>query len=161
VKRYAWMIAVALVATAGCGEEPGERVELGEQPQAAGEQQRPNGRASWPAELAAAVDSGNAAYADERYQESAEIFGRLTGEYPDIGVVYFGLYMAENALGNEEAAQAALAEAEARSPGLGRMHEAATDSTAHPPMPGMPMGHPPVAPGDTQQGPPLDMSGGR
>jgi tetratricopeptide (TPR) repeat protein len=154
VKLQTWVVAVALVAVAGCGEEQGERVELGEQPQQQG------GRATWSAELTAAVDSGNAAYADERYEEAAEIYRGLTEEYPDVGVVYFGLYMAENALGNEEAAEAALAEAEARSPGLGRMHDAATDSTAHPPMPQMPSGHPPVEPGDTQQGPPLDMSSG-
>ncbi len=157
MKHHKWMIAVALVAVAGCGEEPGERVELGEQAQP---QQQQGGRDSWPAELTAAVDSGNAAYAAGRYEEAAEIYRGLAEEYPDIGTVYFGLYMAENALGNEEAAQAALAEAEARSPGLGRMHEVATDSTAHPPMPQMPEGHPPVQPGDTQQGPPLDMSSG-
>jgi tetratricopeptide (TPR) repeat protein len=145
VRRTSWVWAVALVAVAACGGEEGDRVELGEQQQEA----RANARESWSPELTARVDSANAAYAAGDYETAREIYTAITEEDPELGVAWFGLSMAERALGNEEAAQAALAEAEARNPGLGRMHDAATDPDARVPLrmeghPEMPAGHPTV-----------------
>ncbi len=143
MRRKSWVWAVAMVAVAACGGEEGERVELGDEPQ----ETRANARESWSPELTARVDSANTAYAAGDFETAREVYAAITDEQPELGVAWFGLSMAERALGNEEAAQAALAEAEARNPGLGRMHEAATDPEAKVPMrveghPQMPAGHP-------------------
>lgn len=146
-----WMAVVALIGVGACGgEETGDRVELGAE--------APQGRETWSPELTQQIDAANAAYAAGNYEEASEIFQSITEDYPELGVAYFGVYMAESAMGNEEAAQAALAEAEARNPGLGRMHDAATDTSKIPidggmdmpqghPNTGMPQGHPPVQQG--------------
>ncbi len=149
--RYGkWWIVSALLGLAACAGEPeAERVELGTE-----EQGRPQGRANWSAELQEQIDAGNTAYAEEDYERAAEIFREATDENPELGVAWFGLYMAESALGNQDAAQEALEKAEARSPGLARMHDAATDTTArvglppgHPTPGDMPPGHPPTGQG--------------
>jgi tetratricopeptide (TPR) repeat protein len=100
------------------------------------------------------VDSANTAYAAGDYQTAADIYRGLTRDEPDLGVSWFGLSMAERAMGNEEAADEALEKAEARAPGLGRMHDAATDSAQR--APGMPQGHPTMPPGH----PPVDGDAG-
>ncbi len=143
MRRKSWVWAVALVAVAACGGEEAERVELGD-PQ---EEVRAGARESWSPELTARVDSANAAYAAEAYETAREIYTAITEENPELGVAWFGLSMAERALGNEEAAEAALAEAEARNPGLGRMHDAATDPEARVPM--LLEGHPAMPAGPT------------
>ncbi len=150
-----WIALVAVVAMTACGgEEQGQRIELGDQPAQQG------GRDSWPAELAAQVDSANAEYSDQDYDAAAQRYQALTEAYPEIGTVWFGLYMAENARGNEEEAQAALQKAEELAPGLGMMHEAAQtmDGEGHPSM-GMPAGHPPLDSVNPEDAPPLDMGG--
>lgn len=138
MKFRSWIIGAALVGLAACGGEPeGERVDLGGQEQEAA---RPDARANWSPELTAQIDSANAAYADDDYDTAAELFTAITEENPELGVAWFGLYMAESARGNDEAAAEAMAKAEEYSPGLGRMHDAATDSSQKVPM--MMQGHP-------------------
>lgn len=143
MKLRSWIVALAAVGLVACGGEEGERVELGgEEPQA-----REDARANWSPELTAAIDSANALYAADDYEGAAAMFTEITEDNPELGVAWFGLYMAERAQGNDEAADAALAKAEEYSPGLGRMHDAATDSTQRVPSvmeghPQMPEGHP-------------------
>lgn len=150
------MCAAALAVLVACGGEEGERVELGESQGRVeqGGQGRPDARANWTPELTARVDSANAAYAAGDYERAAAIFTALTEEQPELGVAWFGLSMAERAMGNDEAADAALAKSEARSPGLGRLHEAAVDSASRDPgmpqgHPGIPAGHPPLGGDDS------------
>ncbi len=155
-------VLVVLTLTA-CTEDEGQRVELGDDTAAT------EGRAAWSPELTARVDSANAAYAAEDYETAAEIYGALTEEYADNGTVWFGLYMAENALGNTDAAAAALERAEAINPGLGQMHQDAQTEAETGSMPQMPAGHPPMDSADAEDAPPLtvqhpeggDTSGGR
>jgi tetratricopeptide (TPR) repeat protein len=137
---------VALAGMVACGGEEGERVELG----APQQQERADARANWSPELTARIDDANTAYAAGDYQEAADNFRAITEEQPELGVAWFGLSMAERAMGNEEAAAEALARSEELAPGLGRMHEAATDSTMR--APGMPQGHPPMG-GDSMAAP--------
>lgn len=144
--------AVVVLTLAACTGEEGQRVELGADT-AESTQLR---RADWPEGLAADVDSANAAYAAGEYAMAAGIYRSLTEQHPEIGTVWFGLYMAENALGNTDAAAAALERAEAANPGLGQMHEAAESAT----MPGMPAGHPPLDSVNPEDAPPLEMDDG-
>lgn len=155
MKSRHWIVTALVVTLAACGgDEQAERVELGAEPSS--EEGRASARANWSPEFTARVDSANAAYAEGDYQTAQRIYADLTEERSDLGVVWFGLYMAENALGNDEAAAEALARAEEMNPGLGRMHEAATDSGARVPMimeghpPIMPEGHPPMDSGSPE-----------
>lgn len=66
------------------------------------------GRADWPTGLAAVVDSGNAAYRAGDYREARRHFRAAARGAPDVGTAWFGVYMAERALGNQAAADSAL-----------------------------------------------------
>ena len=57
---------------------------------------------------AARIDSGNAAYRAGDYEEARRHFRAAAEGQPDARAAWFGVYMAERALGNEEAAEAAL-----------------------------------------------------
>ena len=147
------MAALVVMTLTACTEEEGQRVPLGEDTTT-----QPRGRETWSPEMTALVDSANAAYAAGEYQTAAEIFRSLTEEHPDVGTVWFGLYMAEDAMGNAEAATTALERAEAINPGLGRMHEEAeAGAEAGAMMPGMPAGHPSMDSIDPEDAPPLQM----
>lgn len=162
MKSRIWMAAAMTLGLAACGgdgDAPEEMEFDGESVEEA--------RAAWPEGLAERIDSGNVAYREGRYDESAEIFGRATEQNPHIGSTWFGLYMAEHARGNIEAADSALAQAEALTPGLRRMHgEAIGDSAGGMPssMPGgMPPGHPggmPPGQPDTTASSDADATGG-
>ena len=118
-----WIAVVAVLAVAACSEEEGRRVPLGQDTA-----QSADRRASWPAELTARVDSANAAIANDEPAAAAEIYRELAQEYPEIGTVWFGLYMAERALGNEDAAQQALDRAGGLS-GAAPMHGTGGDTS--------------------------------
>lgn len=68
-------------------------------------------REGLPAELTAVLDSGNAAYRREDYEAAREHFQRLVRRDSTVAAGWFGIYMTEKALGNQEAAEAALEEA--------------------------------------------------
>lgn len=137
-------VAVALGALVACdGGEEGRRVELGERPQAEQTQaEGPQGRESWSPELTAAIDSGNTAYADGRYEDAAAIFSAITEENEELGVAWFGLYMAERAAGNDAAADSAMARVERYAPGLAPVHDSAVESGMGDMLRQMPEGHP-------------------
>ena len=157
MKIRLWMTALAVLAVAACGEQESQRVELGEDQ----ESQAQQGRANWPEELEVQVDSANLEYMNEEYQASADRYRAMTERYPEIGTLWFGLYMAENALGNQDAAQAALVKAEELAPGLGSMHEAAESGGMGDAMRGeMPAGHPPLDSVNPDNAPPLGGEGG-
>ncbi len=142
MKYKRWIVAATVVTLVACGgEEAGEKRPLSEeQPQA--EQQ--TARAGWPEGLGDAVDAANAAYRAGDYQVAAAQYRQLTQDHPEIGTVWFGLYMAENKLGNKAAADSALARSNELSPGLATTHEAATDTTPIHQGMGMPQSHPPI-----------------
>ena len=144
------MVVLFALAVAGCGEEEAQRIPLGED--AAQSEDR---RANWPEELTAQVDSANLEYSNAQYEAARERYAALTEQYPDISTVWFGLYMAESALGNDEAAAAALEKAESMAPGLGRMHDAAESGAMMGDPHQMPAGHPPLDSVDPEDAPPL------
>ncbi len=142
-----WIIAATVLALVACGgEQEGEKRPLSEeQPQAQPQQQ--NARVGWPEGLGDSVDQANAAYREGDYQAAATMYREMSVSHPDIGTVWFGLYMAETKLGNKAAADSALARSNELSPGLANTHQAATDTTmpsVHEGMMEMPQGHPPI-----------------
>jgi tetratricopeptide (TPR) repeat protein len=107
-------------------------------------------RAGWAPEFEAAVDSGNAAYRAGRWQEAADHFRRGTELEPQVAAAWFGLHMAESALGNDEEAFEALQRAEALTPGLGGGHPRMPADSPHggvsPDAMQLPPGHPTTRP---------------
>ena len=89
-----------------------------------------SGRADLSAETLAQIDSGNAAYRRAEYQAAADLFTQVTESAPDDPTGWFGLYMAHTALGNADAAEAALATARELAPraSLIRLPEPGGDS---------------------------------
>lgn len=70
-----------------------------------------------PAEAMAQLDSGNVAYREGEFQRALEHYLRVTEMAPDDATGWFGIYMAQEALGNAAAADSAIAEARKRNPG--------------------------------------------
>lgn len=94
------LLAVTAVASCGDSEEP-PRFPIGE----------PAERQAWPEGVAAAVDSGNAAFRAGDYGAARRHYAEATRAGPEVPAAWFGLYMAEGALGNAAAAESALARA--------------------------------------------------
>ena len=69
-------------------------------------------REALPAELLSRIDSANAAYREGRYEEAAAVYRRIVEADPEVAAGWFGLYMAETALGNQDAAAEARERAE-------------------------------------------------
>jgi tetratricopeptide (TPR) repeat protein len=79
-------------------------------------------RAELPADLLAAIDSGNAAYQRGDYQRALDSYDRAIEIDDDVAAGWFGVYMAQSALGNPEAADSALARAQGLAPGASLIH---------------------------------------
>lgn len=76
-----------------------------------------SGRAELSPETLAQIDSGNAAYRRGEYEAAATSFRAATASAPDNPTGWFGVYMAEQALGDTAAADSALATARSLAPG--------------------------------------------
>lgn len=70
-----------------------------------------------PAEAMVQLDSGNVAYREGDYDGALRYYVRVTEIAPDDATGWFGIYMAQEALGNAAAADSAIAEARRRNPG--------------------------------------------
>ncbi len=140
-KRTLAMLVAVLPAIAAC-----DRAEPDAQPDMDAMEQA---RAGWSDQLRATIDSGNVAYREGRYDDAAQLFRRAADRDPDIAAPWFGLHMAESARGNQAAADSALMQADALTPGLGAGHpqQMPMDESPQGPMPpadALPPGHPPV-----------------
>ena len=98
-------LALALTGSA-CAPEEEQRTE------SMTDERARSAREALPDELVSRIDSGNAAYREGRYEEAATVYRRVVEADPDVAAGWFGLYMAERALGNHEAAEEALERAE-------------------------------------------------
>ncbi len=65
----------------------------------------------------AQLDSGNVAFRAGNYETALAHYRRVTEIVPDDATGWFGIYMAQQALGNVAAADSAIAEARRRNPG--------------------------------------------
>jgi thioredoxin-like negative regulator of GroEL len=66
--------------------------------------------------VAAALDSGNAAYRARDYQRALQHYNAVVQADERLAAGWFGIYMAQLAMGNVEAAEAAMAQARIHAP---------------------------------------------
>ena len=85
-------------------------------------------RESWDPAMAAQLDSGNAAIRADEHAVAREHFTRVTEMAPDVAAGWFGLYLAEQGMGNQEAAAAALEQARSLASGATLIHPSEGDS---------------------------------
>lgn len=101
------LLAAGLIVTMGAACGGGEqktdtkRMPLGENP----------ARSQLPEGVPALLDSGNAAYRTGDYQRAESFYRRIVDDHPDLAAAWFGIYMAERAMGNQAAADSALSRA--------------------------------------------------
>jgi len=73
-------------------------------------------REDLPADVLAQLDSGNAVFRAGDHEAALAHYTKATELAPDLVTGWFGVYMAQHALGNEQAAQAALEHAQSLNP---------------------------------------------
>ena len=86
-------------------------------------------RESYPAGVTAQLDSGSAAFRAEDLEGALEHYSRATQLGPDVAAAWFGVYMAEDALGHDAAAAEALGRAQEAVPGATLIHPTETDTS--------------------------------
>lgn len=79
-------------------------------------------------EAVARLDSGNAAMREDDFEAAVAHYQRVVELEPDQASGWFGLFMANNALGNGAAADSALQRAQALVPGASLMHPSPEDT---------------------------------
>jgi len=93
-----------LVGLAACGGEQPERRTGSISPRQAQERARD----SLGPELIAAIDSGNTRYREGEHEAARAHFRRVLERDSTVAAAWFGVYMTERALGNQDAADRAL-----------------------------------------------------
>jgi tetratricopeptide (TPR) repeat protein len=73
-------------------------------------------REAVPPDVLSQLDSGNVAYKEGDREAALAHYTRAAELGPDVAPAWFGVYMAQNALGNKEGAQAALEKAQSLDP---------------------------------------------
>ena len=74
-------------------------------------------RENMPPEVVAQLDSGSQAFRTQNFEAALGHYEKVTEMAPEVGAGWFGVYMAEDALGNEPAAFEALERARELVPG--------------------------------------------
>lgn len=75
-----------------------------------------------PVEVVAHIDSGSAAFRRDDHQGALEHYTKASELAPDLAAAWFGIYMAQQALGNAAAAEEALGKAQSVEPGATLLH---------------------------------------
>lgn len=81
-----------------------------------------------PPDVLAQLDSGNEAFRAGDHKAALDHYTKAKDLKSDVAAAWFGIYMAQQALGNEDAAKEALARAQKISPGATLLHPATTDT---------------------------------
>ncbi len=110
-------LALAL-ATVGCGGGGAGGQGSGSASTSAADSAARAARAQVPPEVTAQLDSGNVAYRAKDYQTASRHYRAGAGMAPKFTAAWFGVYMAETAMGHQAAADSAKTH-------LGSMEEAA------------------------------------
>lgn len=116
ITRVACVTAIAALALAGC-ERPDDQ-ETG----SLSREDVVEARQDLDPAFIAALDSGNTAYRAREYEEALRYFERATEADAEVAAGWFGVYMAQLALGNMEAADAAMERAQELAPGASLIH---------------------------------------
>jgi len=120
-RRFWFGLSIVLLAVLGC--RPDDQRTDSVDPMDARQE-----RDSWDPLMTARLDSGNVAMRADSFEIARRHFTAVTAMEPDVAAGWFGLYMAEQALGNEEAAMAAVERARAIASGASLIHPSARDS---------------------------------
>lgn len=116
-------IALSAVAAASACRPADQKTDTVDPQQAAQD------RENLPQEVVAQIDSANEAFRAGDHQSALDHYTRAKDIKDDVAAAWFGIYMAQNALGNEDAAKEAFAHAQKISPGATLIHPTATDTT--------------------------------
>jgi Flp pilus assembly protein TadD len=109
-RALTWTVALCLTAACAPGADDVGREPTDSVPAAQPAEESP------PPELAVQLDSGSAAFRNDDFQGALAHYTRATEVAPHSAAAWFGVYMAQAALGNEAEAARALAEAQALDP---------------------------------------------
>ena len=113
-----------LAAALSCGDAEGDQRTDSLDPEEAMQ-----ARENMPAELVAQLDSGTLAFRANDVEAALAHYTRATEIAPDVGAGWFGVYMAQDALGNREAAAEALERAQSLVPGTTMIHDGSEGAT--------------------------------
>jgi tetratricopeptide (TPR) repeat protein len=118
-----WIVLVlALTAVTACQSRDDQRTDTINPEQA--RQQREN----MPPALVAQLDSGSTSFRDKSYQEALRHYQAATQIDDGVAAAWFGVYMAERALGNEPEALKAMERVEKIAPGATLVHPTSGDT---------------------------------
>jgi Flp pilus assembly protein TadD len=79
-------------------------------------------------EATAQLDSGSTAFRADDFAGALGHYTKATELAPELAAAWFGVFMAQEALGNAQAAQEALAKTQALEPGTSPVHPTAGDT---------------------------------
>ena len=116
-------LVLLLPAVASCRSERDQRTDTMDVQRAVQQE-----RKSLPVEVVAQLDSGSAAFKANDFQAALNHYTKATEITPDLAAAWFGVYMAQDALGNTEAARQALEKAQTVEPGATLLQSAAQDT---------------------------------
>jgi tetratricopeptide (TPR) repeat protein len=106
--RIGLLLAVAALAACRPSDQTTDTIDV---------QAGVRARETYPPEVVAQLDSGNAAFKAHNFEEALRHYQTAAEAGPDISATWFGVYMAQHALGNIPAADSALARSRNEVPG--------------------------------------------
>jgi len=86
-------------------------------------------RSSLPEAAVAQLDSGNASYRDRDYNAALGHYQQVVDKAPTTAAGWFGIYMAQRALGDSARADSAMERARSLAPGASLIHPTTRDTT--------------------------------
>jgi tetratricopeptide (TPR) repeat protein len=119
-RRVGMLLALAALAACRPADPPTESVDV---------QAGARARETYPPIVVAQIDSGNAAYSAGNYEEALRHYRAAADAGPEIPATWFGIYMAQHALGNLAAADSALQRVRTVAPGASLLRPGSPDST--------------------------------
>jgi len=131
------LLCSAVLVGSGCGSDPLDDMTVA--------------RDEIPHEIAALIDAGNAAFTSGDYETAREHYLGAASRDSTVAAAWYGVAMTERALGNDEAADAALGRLGEIGATAAPHHAAGDSADAPPPSPhGSPHGAPPPAQDSTE-----------
>ena len=121
--KHGLALVLLLVTASACKPEQAPQTEA-PQVQEAG----PPAQQALPPEVAAQLDSGSTAFRADDFEGALAHYTKAAELAPDLAAAWFGVFMAQEALGNADAAQAALAKTQELEPGTNFAHPTAGDT---------------------------------